>query len=80
MHDQYWGIETHCLRCNAKIFFTLIFHIDLSLSHSLSLSLSLTLSLSLPLLVTYDWALNFHIFNKSNKQFMLAVTFGSELF
>ena len=26
MHDQYWGIETYYLRCNAKIFFTLIFH------------------------------------------------------
>ena len=26
MHGQYWGIEIYCLRCNAKLFFTLIFH------------------------------------------------------
>ena len=32
------------------------------------------------LLVTYDWVLKFHISNKSNKQVMLGVTSGSELF
>ena len=34
--------------------------------------------LSVP--VTYNWALKFHISNKSNKQVMLGVTSGSELF
>ena len=34
----------------------------------------------LSLLVTYDWVLKFHISNKSNKQVMLGVTSGSELF
>ena len=32
------------------------------------------------LLVTYDWVLKFHISNKSNKQVMLGVTSGLELF
>ena len=36
--------------------------------------------LSLSLLITYDWVLNFRISNKSNKQVMLGVTSGSELF
>ena len=34
----------------------------------------------LSLLVTYNWVLKFHISNKSNKQVMLGVTSGSELF
>ena len=32
------------------------------------------------LLVNYDWVLKIHISNKSNKQVMLGVTLGSELF
>ena len=35
---------------------------------------------SLEILVTYDWVLKFHIYNKSNKQVMLGVTSESELF
>ena len=72
MYNKYFYTYFNCLLL-LKNFLILAFNIGY-------MQLGILWTLSLSLLVIYDWVLKLHISSKSNKQFMLDVTSGSELF